>query len=77
MLLLPMLLLLLLLLLLPLLFYFCYFGRIQREAQRLRKQLSVRAEEALSEEKTRARCRVEQGRRELMEACAEVRTCSY
>eukprot|EP00904_Undaria_pinnatifida_P012992 jgi/Undpi1/8823/HiC_scaffold_25.g11285.m1 len=43
-----------------------------REAQRLRKQVSLRADEALSEERARVRCRVEQGRRELMEACAEI-----
>ncbi|CAN0010056.1 unnamed protein product, partial [Pylaiella littoralis] len=42
-----------------------------REAQRLRQQTSLRVDEALSEERARVRCRVEQARREAMEAISE------
>lgn len=44
----------------------------QREAQRLRQQTSLRADEALSEERARVRGRVEQARREVMTAISEV-----
>ncbi|CBN78310.1 Novel protein containing IQ calmodulin-binding motif [Ectocarpus siliculosus] len=44
-----------------------------REAQRLRKQASLRADEALSEERARVRGRVEQARRQAMEAIGERR----
>ncbi|CAN0068516.1 unnamed protein product [Hapterophycus canaliculatus] len=45
----------------------------QREAQRLRQRTFLRADEALSEERARVRGRVEQARREAMEAIAERR----
>lgn len=44
----------------------------QREAQRLRQQIQLRADEALSEDRARVRYRMEQARRESMEALAEV-----
>ncbi|CAM9546463.1 unnamed protein product [Ectocarpus sp. 4 AP-2014] len=44
-----------------------------REAQRFRKQASLRAEEALSEERARVRGRVEQARRQAMETIGERR----
>lgn len=45
----------------------------KRDAQRLREQTSRRADEALSEERSRLRSRVEEVRRETMEAVSEVR----
>eukprot|EP00903_Cladosiphon_okamuranus_P008626 g8272.t1 len=44
-----------------------------KEAQRLRQQTALRADEALNEERARIRCRVEEARREAMGAISERR----
>lgn len=40
--------------------------------ERLRKEVALKGDEALAEERARTRCRVEKSRREAMEALAQV-----